>query len=66
MMEDTRYLAEQFDFFIICGATGSAKTRILQQVEAQGGQILDLETLASTRARCWAICPGSPSPARRV
>ena len=65
VMEDTRYLAEQFDFFIICGATGSAKTRILQQVEAQGGQILDLETLASHKGSVLGNLPGQPQPSQK-
>src|SRR5574343_342386 len=40
-------LPAQFRFTVLCGATGNAKTRILQALGEQGEQILDRETLAS-------------------
>jgi tRNA 2-selenouridine synthase len=35
---------------VICGPTGSGKTRLLQALEAAGAQVLDLEALASHRS----------------
>lgn len=33
-------------FIKICGLTGSGKTRILREIHNQGGQVLDIETIA--------------------
>jgi tRNA 2-selenouridine synthase len=42
-------LPAQFRFRVICGATGSGKSRLLQQLAAAGAQVLDLEELARHR-----------------
>src|SRR5205085_2974984 len=40
-------IAPQLDLRVVCGATGSAKTRVLQALAARGAQVLDLEHCAS-------------------
>lgn len=65
VMVNTEELAKRFRMLIICGATGSAKTRILQQIEAQGGQILDLETLASHKGSVLGNLPDEPQPSQK-
>ncbi|MGB9495749.1 MAG: tRNA 2-selenouridine(34) synthase MnmH [Azonexus sp.] len=55
-------LPPTFDFRVICGATGSAKTRILQAIGALGEQVLDLETLASHKGSVLGVLPGQPQP----
>ncbi|WP_300513655.1 tRNA 2-selenouridine(34) synthase MnmH [Aliiroseovarius sp.] len=37
------------DIVLIDGGTGTAKTRLLAQIEARGGQVLDLEAMAEHR-----------------
>ena len=65
VMHDTEMLAGRFRWLVICGATGSAKTRILQQIAAQGGQILDLETLASHKGSVLGNLPDEPQPSQK-
>ena len=55
-------LPPTLDFRVICGATGSAKTRILQGIGALGEQVLDLETLACHKGSVLGILPGQPQP----
>lgn len=59
-------LPGQFRFKVICGATGSAKTRILQAIGIQGEQILDLETLASHKGSVLGVLPGQPQPSQKA
>ena len=65
VIEQTALLAPRLPLRIICGATGSAKTRILQAIGAQGGQILDLETLASHKGSVLGSLPGQPQPSQK-
>lgn len=58
-------LPQRFDFNVICGATGSAKTRILQAIGSLGEQILDLETIASHKGSVLGILPGQPQPRQK-
>ena len=51
-------LAEQFSFQVICGMTGSGKTRVLQEIGALGEQILDLEGLA---VHCGSVLGNEPN-----
>src|SRR5205085_8471996 len=43
-------LAQRLSYRVVCGPTGSGKTRLLQALEAAGAQVLDLEGLASHRS----------------
>jgi tRNA 2-selenouridine synthase len=51
VVADLETLPRQFHYRVLCGATGSAKSRILQAIGALGEQIVDLEALASLPAR---------------
>ena len=51
MLLDMERLAEQLEFQVICGTTGSGKTRLLQALAAEGAQVLDLEALACHRVQ---------------
>jgi tRNA 2-selenouridine synthase len=55
----------QFRFTVLCGATGSAKTRILQAIGTVGEQVLDLETLASHKGSVLGVLPGQPQPTQK-
>jgi len=50
---------------VICGPTGSGKTRLLQALQAEGAQVLDLEALASHRSSVLGLIPGQPQPAQK-
>ena len=59
-------LAAQFDYRVICGTTGSGKTRLLQALAAQGAQVLDLEALANHRSSVLGLIPGTPQPTQKA
>ena len=58
-------LPAQFRYRVICGSTGSGKSRLLQVLRAQGAQVLDLEALANHRGSVLGLVPGSPQPGQK-
>ncbi len=58
-------LAARFDYHVICGPTGSGKTRLLQALAQAGAQVLDLEALASHRSSVLGMIPGQPQPSQK-
>jgi len=52
-------------FKVVCGPTGSGKTRLLHALAAQGAQVLDLEGLASHRSSVLGLIPGQPQPSQK-
>jgi tRNA 2-selenouridine synthase len=58
-------LPAHFQFKVICGATGSAKTRVLQAIGDLGEQVLDLESLASHKGSVLGVLPDEPQPAQK-
>lgn len=58
-------LAPQLPLRVLCGPTGSAKTRVLQALAAQGEQVLDLEALAAHRGSVLGAVPGTPQPSQK-
>jgi tRNA 2-selenouridine synthase len=50
---------------VICGTTGSGKTRLLHALAAQGAQVLDLEALACHRSSVLGAIPGIPQPTQK-
>jgi tRNA 2-selenouridine synthase len=57
--------ANQFSFQVICGMTGSGKTRVLQEIGALGAQILDLEGLAVHRGSVLGNEPNIDQPSQK-
>ena len=66
LVADLPQLAGQFDYRVICGTTGSGKTRLLQALAAQGAQVLDLEALANHRSSVLGVIPGLPQPTQKT
>ena len=66
LVADLPQLAAQFDYRVICGTTGSGKTRLLQALAAQGAQVLDLEALANHRSSVLGLIPGTPQPTQKA
>ncbi|MES2633760.1 MAG: tRNA 2-selenouridine(34) synthase MnmH [Pseudomonadota bacterium] len=58
-------LVAKYDFRVVCGPTGSGKTRLLQALAAQGAQVLDLEALASHRSSVLGRIPGQEQPSQK-
>ncbi|CAM3754953.1 tRNA 2-selenouridine(34) synthase MnmH [Polynucleobacter brandtiae] len=57
--------AKDFSFQVICGMTGSGKTRVLQDLQGQGAQILDLEGLAIHRGSVLGNEPDIDQPSQK-
>jgi len=66
LVADLPQLAAQFDYRVICGTTGSGKTRLLQALAALGAQVLDLEALANHRSSVLGLIPGKPQPTQKA
>ena len=62
---DLETLPARFDFRVICGRTGSGKTRLLQALRVEGAQVLDLEGLACHRGSVLGALPSQPQPSQK-
>lgn len=65
MLQDMARIAPSLQFRVICGATGSGKTRLLQALQAQGAQVMDLEALANHRSSVLGAMPGLAQPSQK-
>lgn len=59
-------LPQQFSFQVVCGTTGSGKSRLLQHLAAAGAQVLDLEALACHRGSVLGGLPHAPQPSQKM
>ncbi len=59
-------LPQNVRYRVVCGATGSAKSRLLQALAAAGAQVLDLEELASHRGSVLGNLPAQPQPSQKM
>jgi tRNA 2-selenouridine synthase len=65
LVQDIVRLVTGLEWRVICGTTGSGKTRLLQALAAQGGQVLDLEALANHRSSVLGAIPGLAQPTQK-
>jgi tRNA 2-selenouridine synthase len=66
LVADLPQLAAQHSYRVVCGPTGSGKTRLLQALSAQGAQVLDLEALANHRSSVLGMIPGVAQPSQKA
>jgi tRNA 2-selenouridine synthase len=59
-------LPPTFDYRVVCGLTGSGKSRLIAAIAAEGGQVLDLECLARHRGSLLGDLPGEPQPSQKA
>lgn len=59
-------LPMRFNYCVICGPTGSGKSRLLQALASEGAQVLDLEGLARHRGSVLGDLPGDPQPTQKM
>lgn len=59
------HIPARYAFRVVCGTTGSGKSRLLQRLAARGAQVLDLEQLANHRGSVLGLVPGSPQPGQK-
>jgi len=58
-------LPASFEYRVICGTTGSGKSRLLHALRGQGAQVLDLEALANHRGSVLGLTPGEAQPGQK-
>ncbi|MES2164106.1 MAG: tRNA 2-selenouridine(34) synthase MnmH [Pseudomonadota bacterium] len=58
--------APALHFKVICGTTGSGKSRLLEVLHANGAQVLDLEQLAAHRGSVLGNLPSQPQPSQKA
>jgi tRNA 2-selenouridine synthase len=51
---------------VICGTTGSGKSRLLEVLDSIGAQVLDLEQLAAHRGSVLGSLPSHPQPTQKM
>ena len=65
MLRDVEARADALRFQVVCGTTGSGKTRLLHALQLAGAQVLDLEALAQHRSSVLGAIPGVPQPSQK-
>jgi tRNA 2-selenouridine synthase len=65
VVADLDTLPARFRFLVVCGATGSGKSRLLEALAAEGAQVLDLEGLAAHRGSVLGELPDNPQPTQK-
>jgi tRNA 2-selenouridine synthase len=58
-------MSSQFHYIVICGKTGSGKSRILEVLSSMGAQVLDLEKLAEHRGSILGAIPNRSQPSQK-
>ncbi|MGE0098619.1 MAG: tRNA 2-selenouridine(34) synthase MnmH [Hydrogenophaga sp.] len=65
LVQDLADLPRGLAYRVVCGPTGSGKTRLLHALAAQGAQVLDLEALACHRSSVLGHIPGQAQPSQK-
>lgn len=59
-------LPGRFRYRVVCGPTGSGKSRLLAALDELGAQVLDLEGLAAHRGSILGSLPGADQPSQKL
>lgn len=65
VLEKLGEMPQLFHFQVLCGLTGSGKTRLLRALADCGSQVLDLEALACHRGSLLGALPGIAQPSQK-
>lgn len=65
LVDDLPAQVQRLQFRVVCGPTGSGKTRLLHALAAEGAQVLDLEDLARHRSSVLGHIPGVEQPSQK-
>ena len=66
VLADLDTLPERVTLRVLCGTTGSGKSRLLTALRDTGAQVLDLEQLANHRGSVLGGMPKSPQPSQKM
>jgi tRNA 2-selenouridine synthase len=65
VIDDLAMLPARFTWRVVCGMTGTGKSRLLRALDAAGAQVLDLEALAAHRGSVLGNLPDAPQPPQK-
>jgi len=65
VVESLEQLPARLRYRVVCGATGSGKSRLLNHLDRAGAQVLDLESLAAHRGSLLGGLPGQDQPSQK-
>ncbi len=65
VIDEIARLAPALQWRVVCGPTGSAKTRVLEALERLGAQTLDLEAFAAHKGSVLGALPDRPQPPQK-
>jgi tRNA 2-selenouridine synthase len=66
VIEALARLPQTLSYRVICGVTGSGKSRLLKALADGGAQVLDLEGIARHRGSLLGDLPGDPQPSQKA
>ena len=66
VIRDLETLPGQFRYHVICGRTGSGKSRLLEALAETGAQVLDLEQLAAHKGSVLGDLPEESQPPQKL
>jgi tRNA 2-selenouridine synthase len=66
VVADLDVLPRRFTWRVVCGMTGTGKSRTLRALGAAGAQVLDLEALAAHRGSVLGNMPDEPQPTQKM
>lgn len=66
VVQDLETMPARFTYNVICGRTGSGKSRLLEAMAEQGMQVLDLEKLAAHKGSVLGNLPDQPQPSQKM
>lgn len=66
VIEDLATLPARYDMRVVCGVTGTGKSRLLRALALIGEQVLDLEALAAHRGSVLGNLPNEPQPLQKM
>ena len=66
VMDELTRLPHGFRWRVVCGLTGTGKSRLLRALAQHGAQVMDLEALAAHRGSVLGGLPEGPQPAQKM
>ena len=66
VIADLERLPDPLKLRVICGMTGTGKSRLLRALHDAGAQVLDLEALSAHRGSVLGDLPGEPQPSQKM
>lgn len=66
VIHDLEVLPGAFTYRVVCGRTGSGKSRLLDALDAEGRQVLDLERLAAHKGSVLGDLPSEAQPSQKL